>query len=115
MIDMGPSTEGNPFLLVILSSPGNLSKLDRLREVNLRISDPRGLAEAELRKLVDELSPRELDVLRMLRSDLSGPEIADEMLVSLNTVRTHTRNIYVKLGVSGKAARAAAAAHFSRT
>jgi LuxR family maltose regulon positive regulatory protein len=50
--------------------------------------------------LVDELSPRELDVLRLLRSDLSGPEIARELIVSLNTVRTHTKNIYMKLGVN---------------
>ena len=50
--------------------------------------------------LVDELSHRELDVLRLLRSELSGPEIARELTVSLNTLRTHTKNIYAKLGVS---------------
>ncbi|MFN8052573.1 MAG: LuxR C-terminal-related transcriptional regulator [Acidimicrobiales bacterium] len=49
--------------------------------------------------LVDELSARELDVLRLLRSDLSGPEIARELIVSLNTMRTHTKSIYAKLGV----------------
>jgi LuxR family maltose regulon positive regulatory protein len=52
--------------------------------------------------LVDELSPRELDVVRLLRSDLSGPEIAAEMIVSLNTIRTHTKNIYMKLGVNNR-------------
>jgi LuxR family maltose regulon positive regulatory protein len=52
--------------------------------------------------LVDELSPRELDVLRLLRSDLSGPDIARELLVSLNTLRTHTKNIYAKLGVNNR-------------
>jgi LuxR family maltose regulon positive regulatory protein len=52
--------------------------------------------------LVDELSARELDVLRLLRSDLTGPEIAAELVVSLNTVRTHTRNIYSKLGVTNR-------------
>ena len=52
--------------------------------------------------LVDELSPRELDVLRLLRSDLSGPDIARELIVSLNTVRTHTKNIYAKLGVNNR-------------
>lgn len=52
--------------------------------------------------LVDELSSRELDVLRLLKTDLSGPEIARELVVSLNTMRTHTRNIYTKLGVSGR-------------
>jgi len=52
--------------------------------------------------LVDELSGRELDVLRLLRSDLSGPDIARELIVSLNTMRTHTKNIYAKLGVTNR-------------
>jgi LuxR family maltose regulon positive regulatory protein len=54
--------------------------------------------------LIDPLSSRELDVLRLLRSDLSGPEIAAELIVSLNTVRTHTRNIFTKLGVNSRRA-----------
>lgn len=53
-------------------------------------------------ELVDELSVRELDVLRLLRSELNGPEIARELVVSLNTVRTHTKNIYAKLGASNR-------------
>lgn len=52
--------------------------------------------------LVDPLSDRELDVLRLLRSDLSGPDIARELSVSLNTLRTHTKSIYSKLGVSSR-------------
>ena len=52
--------------------------------------------------LVDELSSRELDVLHLLRSDLSGPDIARELFVSLNTMRTHTKNIYAKLGVNNR-------------
>jgi LuxR family maltose regulon positive regulatory protein len=44
--------------------------------------------------LVDPLSDRELDVLRLLGSDLDGPDIARELSVSLNTMRTHTKNIY---------------------
>jgi LuxR family maltose regulon positive regulatory protein len=54
--------------------------------------------------LVDPLSRRELDVLRLLASDLSGPEIAGELVVSLNTVRTHTKSIYAKLGVNSRRA-----------
>lgn len=52
--------------------------------------------------LVDELSPRELDVLRLLRTELTGPEIAAELVVSLNTVRTHTKNIFSKLAVTNR-------------
>jgi LuxR family maltose regulon positive regulatory protein len=54
--------------------------------------------------LVDPLSDRELDVLRLLASDLSGPEMARELTVSLNTLRTHTKSIYAKLGVGNRRA-----------
>jgi LuxR family transcriptional regulator, maltose regulon positive regulatory protein len=54
--------------------------------------------------LVEPLSERELDVLRLLRTDLNGPEIARELMVSLNTLRTHTKNIYTKLGVNARRA-----------
>ena len=54
--------------------------------------------------LIEPLSARELDVLRLLGTDLDGPEIARNLIVSLNTVRTHTRNIYAKLGVNNRRA-----------
>ncbi len=54
--------------------------------------------------LIEPLSDREADVLRLLRTDLSGPEIAEELAVSLNTVRTHTKNIFEKLGVNNRRA-----------
>jgi LuxR family maltose regulon positive regulatory protein len=56
------------------------------------------------RGLVDPLSARELDVLRLLGTDLDGPDIARELVISLNTVRTHTRNIYAKLAVNNRRA-----------
>jgi LuxR family maltose regulon positive regulatory protein len=52
--------------------------------------------------LIEPLSSRERDVLRLLGTDLSGPEIARELVVSLNTVRTHTKNVYLKLGVNSR-------------
>ena len=54
--------------------------------------------------LIDRLSPRELDVLRLLGTLLDGPDIARQLFVSLNTVRTHTKNIYAKLGVNNRRA-----------
>src|SRR6266498_1165010 len=54
--------------------------------------------------LIEPLSVRELDVLRLLRTDLSGPDIARELMVSLHTLRTHTNNIYTKLGVNNRRA-----------
>jgi LuxR family maltose regulon positive regulatory protein len=54
--------------------------------------------------LREPLSDRELDVLRLLGTDLDGPDIARELVVSLNTMRTHTKNIYSKLGVNSRRA-----------
>ena len=50
----------------------------------------------------EELSPGELRVLRYLPTNLTRPEIAGELSVSLNTVSTHIRSIYAKLGVSDR-------------
>ncbi len=55
-------------------------------------------------EMVEPLSERELEVLRLLRSELSGPEISRELMVSLSTLRTHTQNIYAKLGVNNRRA-----------
>ena len=54
--------------------------------------------------MVEPLSRRELDVLRLLDTDLTGPQIARELFVSLNTLRTHTKRIFTKLDVNTRAA-----------
>jgi len=54
--------------------------------------------------LIEPLSERELDVLRLLGTELGGPAIARELMVSLNTVRTHTKHIYAKLAVTNRRA-----------
>ena len=51
----------------------------------------------------EPLSESELRVLRYLPTNLTGPEIAGELYVSLNTVKTHLRNLYAKLGTHSRA------------
>ena len=51
---------------------------------------------------VEELTERELSVVRYLPSQLSQREIANELYVSLNTVKSHCKAIYRKLGVDGR-------------
>ena len=46
VVNMGPSTMGNPFLLVIISAESNRPNLDRLRAVNAKLSDPRETTES---------------------------------------------------------------------
>ena len=50
------------------------------------------------------LSEREVEVLRLLATELTGPEIAQRLYVSLNTLRTHTRHIFAKLDVNTRRA-----------
>ena len=54
--------------------------------------------------LAQELSPSELRVLRYLPTNLSRPEIAGELSISLNTVATHLRRVYAKLGAEDRSA-----------
>ena len=57
---------------------------------------------AELPGLVEPLSERELEVLRLIAAGLSNQEIADEFVVALSTVKWHINNLYGKLGVSSR-------------
>jgi LuxR family maltose regulon positive regulatory protein len=55
-------------------------------------------------RLVEPLSERELEVLRLLATELTGPEIARELVIAVSTLRTHTQQIYRKLGVTNRRA-----------
>lgn len=75
---------------------GDAPYLSRLRAA---ASDPRRPTGATL---PEPLSDREREVLRLLATDLSGPEISRQLMVSLNTLRTHTKNIYAKLAATSR-------------
>ena len=65
---------------------------------------PEGAERAAKQPVVEPLSERGLEVLRLLESDLDGPEIAAHLFISVNTLRTHTRNVFAKLDVSSRRA-----------
>ena len=52
--------------------------------------------------LIEAISEREMDVLKLMVTHLSGPEIASQLHISVNTLKTHTRKIYNKLGVNSR-------------
>ena len=49
------------------------------------------------------LSPRELEILQLMQAGLSNQQISDKLIVSLSTIKTHTKHIYEKLGVANRA------------
>ncbi len=52
----------------------------------------------------NELTAREVDVLRLLAKGLTSAQIAEQLILSLLTVNTHVRSIYSKLGVTSRSA-----------
>ncbi|MBP2217124.1 LuxR C-terminal-related transcriptional regulator [Arthrobacter sp. CAN_C5] len=75
-------------------------RFDRYRDASVPSLIPPPDASAK----TEALSERELHVLRLLATQLSGPEIARELFVSLNTLRTHTKHIFSKLTVNSRLA-----------
>ena len=95
--------EGDPMLALLQAAveDGVLSEhASRL----LSPTSPARPATNPQRGLPDPLSERELEVLRQLDTGLTGPEIARQLFVSLNTLRTHTKRIFTKLDVNNRAA-----------
>jgi LuxR family maltose regulon positive regulatory protein len=74
--------------------------MDRLRRLGAASHQP-GVASTQ--HLVEPLTARERDVLRFLPSRLTLGEIADELYVSVNTLKFHLKLIYRKLGVNSRA------------
>jgi len=83
VINTGSTTMGNPFLLVIITSPNNMARLERLREVNARISDPRGLGEQEVRNLVDEGKAVICQSMSLHATEIGGSQMAPELAYDL--------------------------------
>ncbi len=76
------------------------SLLDACRKVWQEVDgEPARSGSAEL---FDPLTSRELEIIRLIGKGYSNPEIANELVVSVNTVKKHTSNIYGKLGVSSR-------------
>jgi LuxR family maltose regulon positive regulatory protein len=94
--------EGAPMLAILRAAAGAGMHPDFVRRLSqvLRATDGAGAPD----RPDGMLSGRELHVLRLLATELSGPEIARELYVSLNTMRTHTKHIFLKLDVSSRAA-----------
>ncbi|MGV1037032.1 MAG: LuxR C-terminal-related transcriptional regulator [Candidatus Nanopelagicales bacterium] len=98
--------EGAPMtdlLHALLASSDRGSEADLARRL-LAASTLRPGAAAASSVHHDALSERELDVLRLLATDLAGPEIARQLFISVNTLRTHTKRIFTKLGVNTRRA-----------
>ncbi len=83
VVNMGPTSEGNPFLEVFITSAANMAKLDRYREVNAQLSDPRGLTEAQARALAGEGKAIIVQSMSMHATEIGGTQMAPELAFDL--------------------------------
>jgi LuxR family transcriptional regulator, maltose regulon positive regulatory protein len=103
--------DGALLFFLLCPMPGLLERHARRRTAHAAlIADIQSLLVAPMtappagpRPPLEPLRDSELRVLRYLPTNLSGPEIAGELYVSPNTVRTHLRNLYAKLGTHRRA------------
>ncbi|MBZ2195495.1 LuxR C-terminal-related transcriptional regulator [Occultella gossypii] len=97
--------EGEPMLELLRAAVADPKQAALARELLDAVGqDAAGEAAPDLAPPDDRLSDRELEVLRLLATDLAGPEIAQRLFVSVNTLRTHTKHIFTKLDVNTRRA-----------
>jgi LuxR family maltose regulon positive regulatory protein len=104
----------SPVLLEALAGFAPAEWVDRLRRTTGSGGGGVGVGVVEPPWPGERLTARELDVLRMLPSRLTQSEIAEELGVSVNTVKYHVKVVYRKLGVASRSEAATAAARMAR-
>lgn len=85
VIHLGPSTDGNPFILAIITSARNLAQLDELRAVNRKITDPRGLSKTQLDRLIAKGKTVVCQTMSLHASEISATQMSPELAYDLVT------------------------------
>jgi hypothetical protein len=85
VIDLGPSTEGHPFLLVIISAPENLDRLEELKAINAQLSDPRDVSDVTIPTLVASGRAVICQSMSLHATEISGTQMAPELAYDLVT------------------------------
>ena len=83
VVDIGPSTMGAPFLVLFISSPANLAQLEQLKQINSRLSDPRGVSESEIRRLVAQGKVVIAQSMGLHASEVAASQMAAELIYDL--------------------------------
>ena len=83
VVNLGPSTEGHPYLLVIVTSPENHRAIESIREINGKLGDPRGLAEEETERLIAAGKAVVSQSFGLHSSEVSASQTAPELAYDL--------------------------------
>ena len=80
VVELGKSSEGRPYVAIFISSPANLARLDHYKQVNARLADPRGVTEAEARKLAAEGKAVIIQSFALHSSEVAASQTAAEFV-----------------------------------
>jgi hypothetical protein len=80
LVELGKTSEGRPYVALFISSPANLAKLDRYRQLNARLADPRGLSEADAKTLVAEARAVIVQSFALHSSEVAAAQTAAEFV-----------------------------------
>ena len=80
IVELGKSSEGRPYIAIFISSPANLAKLEQYKQMNARLADPRGLSEAEAKKLVADAKAVVIQSFALHSSEVAASQTAAEFV-----------------------------------
>ena len=80
VMELGKTSEGRPYIAIFISSPANLGKLDHYKQINARLADPRGLSEAEGRKLAADGKAVIVQSFALHSSEVAAAQTAAEFV-----------------------------------
>jgi hypothetical protein len=80
LVELGKTSEGRPYLALFISSPANIAKLDHYKQINARLADPRGLSEAEGKKLAAEGRAIVIQSFGLHSSEVAASQTAAELV-----------------------------------
>lgn len=78
LVELGKTSEGRPYVALFISSPANLAKLDHYKQLNARLADPRGMSEADAKKLVAEAKAVIIQSFALHSSEVAASQTAAE-------------------------------------
>jgi hypothetical protein len=83
--ELGKSTEGNPFLLVLITSPENLKNIDKIREMSYRIAHPKGLEKEEIGRIIANGRAVVSMSMSIHATEVGGTQMAPELAYEIAT------------------------------
>ena len=78
LMELGKTSEGRPYIVLFISSPANLARLDHYKQLNARLADPRGLSEAEAKQLVAEAKAVVVQSFALHSNEVAAAQTAAE-------------------------------------